>query len=90
MVHGLKISNAGIPPFGCVSELGFQLLLNRGEALRIHREEVLPVCDQIGDAKGRAVTMGQIADILQRSADGQTALIAYAGEPFVVAPLRLK
>jgi Ca-activated chloride channel family protein len=29
----------------------------------------------------------KIADILQRSADGQTALIAYAGEPFVVAPL---
>jgi Ca-activated chloride channel family protein len=29
----------------------------------------------------------KIADILARSADGQTALIAYAGEPFVVAPL---
>ena len=29
----------------------------------------------------------KIADILKRSADGQTALIAYAGEPFVVAPL---
>ena len=29
----------------------------------------------------------KIADILQRNADGQTALIAYAGEPFVVAPL---
>jgi Ca-activated chloride channel family protein len=29
----------------------------------------------------------KIADILQRTADGQTALIAYAGEPFVVAPL---
>jgi Ca-activated chloride channel homolog len=29
----------------------------------------------------------KIADILARLADGQTALIAYAGEPFVVAPL---
>jgi len=29
----------------------------------------------------------KIADILQRNADGQTVLIAYAGEPFVVAPL---
>ncbi len=29
----------------------------------------------------------KISDILQRSADGQSALIAYAGEPFVVAPL---
>ncbi len=29
----------------------------------------------------------KIADILQRSKDTQTALIAYAGEPFVVAPL---
>ncbi len=29
----------------------------------------------------------KIADILQRTADGQSALIAYAGEPFVVAPL---
>ena len=29
----------------------------------------------------------KIADILKRSADGQTALIAYAGDAFVVAPL---
>jgi Ca-activated chloride channel family protein len=29
----------------------------------------------------------KIADILKRSGDAQTALIAYSGEPFVVAPL---
>ena len=35
------------------------------EALRIRREEQLPVYDRLGDVRSRAVTMGQIADILQ-------------------------
>jgi hypothetical protein len=35
------------------------------EALRIRREEQLPVYDRLGDVRSRAVTMGKIADILQ-------------------------
>jgi tetratricopeptide (TPR) repeat protein len=35
------------------------------EALRIRKEEELPVYDRLGDVRSRAVTMGQIADILQ-------------------------
>jgi Ca-activated chloride channel family protein len=42
-----------------------------------------------GDVKPSRVARAQykIADILARSADAQTALIAYAGDAFVVAPL---
>ncbi len=35
------------------------------EALRIQREEELPVYERLGDVRERAVTMGKIADILQ-------------------------
>ena len=35
------------------------------EALRIRREEELPVYERLGDVRSRAVTMGKIADILQ-------------------------
>ncbi len=35
------------------------------EALRIRREEQLPVYERLGDVRSRAVTMGKIADILQ-------------------------
>ncbi len=35
------------------------------EALRIRREEQLPVYERLGEVRSRAVTMGQIADILQ-------------------------
>ena len=35
------------------------------EALRIRREEELPVYERLGDVRSRAVTMGRIADILQ-------------------------
>ncbi|MFZ1416100.1 MAG: tetratricopeptide repeat protein [Defluviicoccus sp.] len=35
------------------------------EALRIRKEEQLPVYERLGDVRERAVTMGQIADILQ-------------------------
>jgi tetratricopeptide (TPR) repeat protein len=35
------------------------------EALRIRREEQLPVYDRLGDVRERAVTMGKVADILQ-------------------------
>ncbi len=35
------------------------------EALRIHREEELPVYERLGDVRSIAVTKGQIADILE-------------------------
>ena len=34
------------------------------EALRIRRDEQLPVYERLGDVRERAVTMGNIADIL--------------------------
>ncbi|MCV6637066.1 hypothetical protein, partial [Candidatus Albibeggiatoa sp. nov. NOAA] len=35
------------------------------EALRIRQQEELPVYERLGDVRSKAVTMGQIADILQ-------------------------
>ncbi len=35
------------------------------EALRIRREEELPVYERLGDVRSKAVTMGKVADILQ-------------------------
>jgi hypothetical protein len=35
----------------------------RDEALRIRREEELPVYERVGDVRSKAVTMGKIADI---------------------------
>ena len=35
------------------------------EALRIWREEVLPVFERLGDQRARAATVGRIADVLQ-------------------------
>jgi tetratricopeptide (TPR) repeat protein len=49
---------------GCIA----RVLLLRGdldEALRIYREEELPIYERFGDIRSRAITMGQIADILQ-------------------------
>jgi tetratricopeptide (TPR) repeat protein/CHAT domain-containing protein len=43
------------------------ILFSRGEldeALRIRREDELPVYERLGDVRSRAVTMGKIADIL--------------------------
>ncbi len=39
------------------------------EALRIRTEEQLPVYEKLGDVRSRAVTMGQIGDILRRAAN---------------------
>jgi tetratricopeptide (TPR) repeat protein len=53
------------------------ILQRRGdtdEALRIRREEELPVYERLGDVHAQAVTMGQIADILQRRGDTDEAL----------------
>jgi phosphopentomutase len=44
------------------------------EALRIRREEELPVFERLGDVGSRAITMGKIADILQRRGDSEEAL----------------
>ncbi len=44
------------------------------EALRIRREEELPVYERLGDVRSRAVTMGQIADILQARGEVDEAL----------------
>ena len=53
------------------------ILQSRGdldEALRIRREEQLPVYERLGDVRSRAVTMGKIADILQARGDLDEAL----------------
>ncbi|MET3133123.1 tetratricopeptide (TPR) repeat protein/predicted MPP superfamily phosphohydrolase [Oxalobacteraceae bacterium GrIS 1.11] len=44
------------------------------EALRIRREEELPVYDRLDDVRSRAVTMGQIADILEARGELDEAL----------------
>ncbi|HET6427796.1 MAG TPA: hypothetical protein VFJ30_05270, partial [Phycisphaerae bacterium] len=44
------------------------------EALRIRREEELPVFERLGDVRERAVTMSKIADILQQQGKAEEAL----------------
>jgi len=44
------------------------------EALRIRREEQLPVYERLGDVRSRAVTMGKVADILQARGELDEAL----------------
>jgi tetratricopeptide (TPR) repeat protein len=44
------------------------------EALRIRREEEIPVYERLGDVRSRAITQGQIADILQARGDLDEAL----------------
>ncbi|MEV7625662.1 tetratricopeptide repeat protein [Actinoplanes sp. NPDC089786] len=54
-----------------------EILYRRGdydEALRIHREELLPVFVRLGDTRGSAVTWGKIADILYQRGDYDEAL----------------
>ena len=53
------------------------ILQQRGEtdeALRIRREEELPVYERLGDVRERAVTMGKIADILEQRGEIDEAL----------------
>ncbi len=53
------------------------ILQERGEvdeALRIRREEELPVYERLGDVRSRAVTMGKVADILQARGEVDEAL----------------
>src|SRR3569832_67168 len=44
------------------------------EALRIRREDELPVYERLGEVRENAVTKGQIADILQARGDLDEAL----------------
>jgi tetratricopeptide (TPR) repeat protein/predicted phosphodiesterase len=44
------------------------------EALRIRKQDLIPVYEKLGDMLSRAVTMGQIADILQARGDLDEAL----------------
>lgn len=50
------------------------------EALRIRREVELPVYEQLGDARARAVTMVKIADVLFARGDLEEALRIYCEE----------
>jgi hypothetical protein len=53
------------------------ILQGRGDtdqALRIRREEEVPVYERLGDERARAITMGQIADILQGRGETDEAL----------------
>ena len=53
------------------------ILSQRGEtdeALRIRKEEQLPVYEKLGDVRERAVTMGKIADILEQRGETDEAL----------------
>ena len=47
------------------------------EALRIRREEMLPVYERLGDVRERAVTMGKIADLLQARGELDQAVEMY-------------
>ena len=61
---------------GPLDELGRLLFMigDYDEALRIWREEELPVYEKLGDVRARAVTMGKIADVLQARGDLDEAL----------------
>jgi tetratricopeptide (TPR) repeat protein len=53
------------------------MLQQRGdldEALRIRREEQLPVYERLGDVRARAVTMGKIADVIEQRGELDEAL----------------
>ena len=59
------------------------ILQDRGEtdqALRIRREEQLPVFEKLGDVRAVAVTRGQIADILQQRGETDEALRIWRDE----------
>ena len=64
------------------------ILERRGEtdeALRIRREEELPVYERLGDVRSRAVTMGKIADILEQRGETDEALRIHIEERLPVA-----
>ena len=56
------------------------VLQQRGEtdeALRIRREEELPVFERLGDVRAKAVSLGKIADVLQQRGETDEALRIY-------------
>ena len=55
------------------------------EALRLRREEELPVYERLGDVRERAVTMGKIADVLQARGQLDEALRMHLEERLPVA-----
>ncbi|MEW5735218.1 MAG: CHAT domain-containing protein [Thermodesulfobacteriota bacterium] len=60
----------------CMGKIA-DILDRRGEteeALRIRKEEELPVYERLGDVRSRAVCMGQIADILAQRGETEEAL----------------
>jgi len=61
------------------------LLGELDEALRIRREEEIPVYEKLGDVRERAITMGQIADVLQARGNLDEALRIVRDE--ALAPL---
>ncbi len=73
----LDISRSADRESALASGLRADILQTRGEldeALRIRREEELPVYERQGDVRSRAVTMGKIADILQTRGELDEAL----------------
>ena len=59
------------------------ILTQRGqteEALRIRREEQMPVYERLGDVRERAVTLGKIADILTQRGQTEEALRIFEDE----------
>ena len=79
LVHGaLETSKAAASAMTAIAAGQIaDILQTRGEldeALRIRREEELPVYDRLGEVRSRAVTMGRIADILQTRGELDEAL----------------
>jgi hypothetical protein len=64
------------------------ILQQRGEtdeALRIRREEQLPVYERLGDVRERAITIGKIADILQHCGETDEAIRIHIEDRLPVA-----
>lgn len=51
-----------------------QTLGNYDESLRIHQEEVIPVCVRLGRSRLYAATLGKVADVLEKRGDYDGAL----------------
>ena len=65
---------ASVPSLWAGSPTSWRAGARLDEALRIRREEELPVYERLGDVHSRAVSMGQIADILEGRGETDEAL----------------
>ncbi|MGK3960966.1 metallophosphoesterase [Sorangium sp. So ce1667] len=77
--HKVALDRASGDELGAAHAAGCRadILQGRGEhdeALRIRREEQLPVFERFGDVRSRALTMGKIADILEDRGEYDEAL----------------